>query len=44
MITSVFYVVSGNSVLNKEILTDHVQKMREMSFHLVHNWFSEIPF
>ena len=44
MITSVYYVVSGNSVLSKEILTDHVQKMGEMSFHLVHNWFSEKPF
>ena len=27
-----------------KILTDHLQKMNEISFHFVHNWFSGMPF
>ena len=31
-------------MLSKEILTDHAQKIKKISLHFVHDWFSEMPF
>ena len=31
-------------MLSKKFLTAHVQKVKEISLHFVHNWFSEMPF
>ena len=29
-------------MLSKEVLTDYAQKLKEISLHLLHNWFSKM--
>ena len=37
-------MVSGKCWATKSQTTDHVQKIKQISLHLLHNWCSEMPF